>query len=107
MEALDTMTVSTCLSYCNIDGFAFAGLEYESECWCAQYLSVFAVKLADSECNFACKGNSSEICGGTLKLSVYQKNSAPVSSRAPRSTNVSMKLFIIGLAIAGLVLEML
>jgi len=107
MEALDTMTVSTCLSFCNIDGFPFAGLEYGSECWCAQYLSAFAVKLADSQCNFACKGNSSEICGGSLKLSVYQENTNPASNRASRSTNVSTKLFIVGLAIAGLVLEML
>lgn len=80
---------------------------FNSECWCAQYLNVFAVKLPDSQCNLACKGNTSEICGGALKLSVYQLNSNSASSRAPRSTNVSAKLFIVGLAIAGLVLEML
>jgi hypothetical protein len=28
MEALNTMTVSTCLSFCNEGAFPFAGLEY-------------------------------------------------------------------------------
>jgi hypothetical protein len=28
MEALDTMTVSTCLDYCNMGGNKYAGLEY-------------------------------------------------------------------------------
>jgi hypothetical protein len=29
MEAQDTMTVSMCIDYCNMDGYKFAGLEYQ------------------------------------------------------------------------------
>ncbi len=41
------------------------------ECWCAQYLSSIAAKLPDSSCDLACAGNTTQICGGALKLSVY------------------------------------
>ena len=40
------------------------------ECWCAQSLSSLSVKLADSACNLPCEGNTTQACGGSLKLTV-------------------------------------
>lgn len=42
------------------------------ECWCAPYLSSLSVRLNDGECENSCEGNSSQVCGGPLKLSVYE-----------------------------------
>lgn len=49
----------------------YAGLEYGQECWCSPYLSTLSTQLNASECDLACLGNSSEICGGSLKISLY------------------------------------
>ncbi|KAG4027391.1 hypothetical protein MFRU_030g00270 [Monilinia fructicola] len=70
-EALDVMTVPLCMAFCKSNGYAYAGIEYTRECYCAQYLSALAAKVADSNCDLPCKGNSSQICGGSWTLSVY------------------------------------
>lgn len=75
-EALSNMTVSTCINYCNNNSYTFAGLEYTRECYCANYISTFSTHIPDSDCNLACEGNSSQWCGGSLRLSVYQKQSS-------------------------------
>ncbi|KUJ22455.1 WSC-domain-containing protein, partial [Mollisia scopiformis] len=72
MEALDQMTVPMCLAYCQSNAYAFAGLEYTRECYCASYLSALSSKLPDTSCDLPCEGNSTQICGGSLALSVYQ-----------------------------------
>ncbi|KAI9053533.1 hypothetical protein LZ554_002488 [Drepanopeziza brunnea f. sp. 'monogermtubi'] len=75
MESRDDMTVELCLTYCADGGWAFAGLQYTKECYCAPLISSVATKRDDSACDLACAGNTSEFCGGALKLSVYQMSS--------------------------------
>ncbi|KAJ8127536.1 hypothetical protein O1611_g6100 [Lasiodiplodia mahajangana] len=60
--ASDAMTTETCLQACLAGGFPFAGTEYGN-----------GTDLATdaSTCNMACNGNSSEICGGPARLSLY------------------------------------
>ncbi|KAL2270142.1 hypothetical protein VTJ83DRAFT_2326 [Remersonia thermophila] len=80
------MTVRRCLEHCstgagdaqggNTAPYAFAGLEYARECWCATSLSGLSARLADDECDLPCEGNQTQACGGNLKLSVYTLNSA-------------------------------
>ncbi|KAI8684143.1 WSC domain-containing protein [Fusarium keratoplasticum] len=68
------MTVPMCLEFCTFNGteYAFAGLEWSRECWCAPYLSALSEKLHDDNCTNPCEGNSSQVCGGPLKLSIYE-----------------------------------
>jgi len=101
MEGLDDMTVQTCLGFCA--GSAFAGLEYTRECWCAPYLSALSTKLPDSQCNLPCEGNSSQICGGALRLSVYQQKSATkgAGAKVRREANVG-SILALGIAVGGL-----
>lgn len=40
------------------------------ECWCAQSLSSMSEKFPDSACNLPCEGNTTQACGGSLKLTV-------------------------------------
>ena len=67
------MTVETCLNFCGDK--TYAGLEYGRECWCAAALNAQAKKLDDKDCNIQCKGNTGEICGGTLMLTAYKRTS--------------------------------
>lgn len=71
MTAMDNLTVDACLIFCgNSD---YAGLEYGRECWCGSSLNTNAAKLADANCSLRCDGDDTEICGGPLMLTVYQK----------------------------------
>ncbi|KAL2154372.1 hypothetical protein VTH82DRAFT_3048 [Thermothelomyces myriococcoides] len=65
--------------------FQFAGLEYSRECWCGQTLSSLSAKLPDSECNLPCDGNTTQACGGSLKLTIYKAGAASVRALQPAS----------------------
>ncbi len=46
------------------------------ECYCGAYISTFSDKLNEtSHCIYACDGNSSQICGGALALTLYNLTS--------------------------------
>ncbi|KAK4151956.1 WSC domain-containing protein [Chaetomidium leptoderma] len=80
------MTVDMCWDFCRTGAgdssggtsgrFRFAGLEYARECWCAETLSSLSEKLPDSACDLPCEGNTTQACGGNLKLSVYMAGAA-------------------------------
>ncbi|TKA83721.1 hypothetical protein B0A55_00271 [Friedmanniomyces simplex] len=79
-SANNTMTVSSCLEYCsqgyNGATMQYAGLEYGRECYCGAYLSALSEKLNESaRCIYACDGNSSQVCGGALALTLYNLTS--------------------------------
>ncbi|BFZ57703.1 hypothetical protein PYCC9005_004756 [Savitreella phatthalungensis] len=66
----DSMTNSLCSEFCGAQGFALYGTEYGRECYCGN-----ALRLSGSAtCNTPCAGNTNEICGGNLALSVYTTN---------------------------------
>ncbi|KAF2667566.1 WSC-domain-containing protein [Microthyrium microscopicum] len=68
----DTMTVETCLTFCQ--GYTFAGLEYGQECYCGNTVAADRAPQAGilGECNMKCKGDSTEFCGGPAALSLYK-----------------------------------
>lgn len=57
------MTPETCVEACRAGDFALAGVEYGSECYCGNALSVQAVKVADDQCGMLCAGNKRTYCG--------------------------------------------
>lgn len=40
------------------------------ECWCASQIFSLSAKVADAECDLPCDGDESQICGGSLRISV-------------------------------------
>jgi hypothetical protein len=52
-------------------------MDYQGrECYCGAYLSSLSEKLNDTaKCVYACNGNSSQICGGALALTLYNLTS--------------------------------
>lgn len=69
------------------------------ECWCSQNIAGIAVKLDDNQCNYACEGNKSMACGGSLKLNVYRA-SAGVHGAAV--SGAAAALALAGLAMSWL-----
>ncbi|KAJ7087736.1 WSC domain-containing protein, partial [Mycena epipterygia] len=62
-------------------GYVYGGTQYGQECWCGNSLANnLGVTTASSECNMPCAGNSSQICGASYRLTLFQKPTAVTSS---------------------------
>ncbi|XP_075237841.1 uncharacterized protein LOC142334050 isoform X2 [Lycorma delicatula] len=68
----DTNSPNVCIKLCNSKGFAYAGMQYESECFCDNLLPSFKQRAEESDCNKPCPGNRNDKCGGDWRLSVYK-----------------------------------
>lgn len=59
MIADDTsMAVDACARFCFYSGFAFAGVEYASECYFGTALQTACVAVAEGDCAMACSGDA-------------------------------------------------
>lgn len=72
----DSMTVKTCVDFCESKGLSLAGLEYARECYCGD--SYNDEKRAPKKgvlgaCGTPCSGDNKEICGAAGALSMYKK----------------------------------
>ena len=47
------------------------GLQYYEECFCDDDYGTYG-KAGEADCNAPCKGNTSQICGGTSRISVWK-----------------------------------
>lgn len=66
----NNMTIEACMAECKGNDYRYAGLEYYGVCFCGN--SVNGPPIAESNCDLACTGNQSEICGGNDIISIYQ-----------------------------------
>jgi hypothetical protein len=71
----NNQTPKQCLDTCAKFGYAAAGMEYGIECYCGDPANIAAAGSSfvanDAECNVACPGNASSICGGGSRLTTY------------------------------------
>ncbi|RBQ82763.1 hypothetical protein VDGD_21018 [Verticillium dahliae] len=68
------MTVPLCLDFCRRGtraAYAYAGLQYARECWCAQRLSGLSEAMPEADCDLPCDGDDGMVCGGDMRLSLY------------------------------------
>ncbi|KAL1297177.1 hypothetical protein AAFC00_004750 [Neodothiora populina] len=74
-ESGSDMDVETCVSFCSDKGYAYAGMEYASQCYCGDSVpsDKAPVEHIVGNCFSPCAGNSSEYCGGSNALSLYKK----------------------------------
>ena len=57
--------------------YLYFGVEFGSECYMGNAFSAGAVvSTVNSDCATTCSGNSTEICGGASRLTVYKANAA-------------------------------
>lgn len=62
-------TVESCVAAARREGYAYAGLQWQGQCYAGNTLP--PTKAADAECNTPCIANSTETCGGGWRNSVY------------------------------------
>lgn len=66
-----SMSVEVCQTYCSQFSAPFYGIEYGTECYCGVSLINNSIRAAEADCNFACPGNATEVCGAGDRLNVY------------------------------------
>lgn len=73
MQMTGTLTVEICLASCGTAGYTLAGVEYGQECHCGNSFDNGGGPAPDGSagCSMACNGDSTEICGGSQRLSMY------------------------------------
>ncbi|WVW81296.1 hypothetical protein I302_103287 [Kwoniella bestiolae CBS 10118] len=86
--ATSSMTQELCMTTCQSKGFAIAGIEYSSECYCGNSFSTGSVPATDN-CNMVCSGNSLQTCGGPSRLTTFKYSNATVATSASASASAS------------------
>ncbi|KAM5541685.1 hypothetical protein V8D89_004666 [Ganoderma adspersum] len=73
------MTRAACAAFCAGKGFALAGVEYSDECYCDDELRNGAsnATVLWNECPNRCAGNTNEICGGPMRLTLLVTSNLP------------------------------
>ncbi|KKY17432.1 putative copper radical oxidase [Phaeomoniella chlamydospora] len=84
-----SLTVESCITECVALGYTVAGMEYSSQCFCDDYVRNGATLASESECNMACSGDSSGICGAGNRLSIYSDGPLEVLA-VPAAQNTSL-----------------
>jgi hypothetical protein len=91
--ATDNMTVSECVNYCDAQGTSYAGLEYQTQCYCGSTVDSSVLNSTDNKCLMMCGGDDTQYCGDSAKLSLYKKSSSSTTaSAASGSASASSKL---------------
>ncbi len=71
---------TSCANDCFAAGYSIAGTEYGSQCFCGNSMTS-TTKKADSDCDTACTGASSETCGGSSTMNVYAKSGTSLTKK--------------------------
>jgi hypothetical protein len=66
----DDMSLDVCAAFC--EGFAYFGTEYGVECYCGDEFGEGSIVAPGSQCNMACGGDATQLCGAGNRLSVYE-----------------------------------
>ncbi|KAF9819402.1 hypothetical protein IEO21_02145 [Rhodonia placenta] len=78
-STITSMTIESCIEFCgDQDGlYVYAGVEDGQQCWCGNGIENLGEPAASSNCDMACTGDSSEICGGDYYMNIYWSRIPP------------------------------
>ena len=82
------LLVCRCVDSCTVSGYNYAGLQYRTQCICANE-QPHGTKQNESDCDYVCPGDSSANCGGHWMMSVYQTSNAPTTSTTITTTTTT------------------
>jgi len=77
-------TVQSCTKRCADAGFALAGLEFATQCYCGDQLTSQATQVTERGCFQACAGDKTQTCGGSSRLSLWGTGK-PIILQPPRN----------------------
>lgn len=83
------LTIDGCLSMCEDKGYSFAGVEFGEECYCGSSIPT-TITYSDGNCNVACTGDSTEMCGGGWGLDLYELVSSASASSCEATATGSL-----------------
>ncbi|KJA19113.1 hypothetical protein HYPSUDRAFT_144137 [Hypholoma sublateritium FD-334 SS-4] len=69
------MTIETCIAFCGAADFVFAGIEFGH---CDSTIQIPSVQEPATDCDMACSGNSTELCGGPVRINIFQNLNTPL-----------------------------
>lgn len=83
------LTNGQCVDFCRTQGFAIAGTESGSQCFCGTLL-VDSVALANRQCNTSCTGDAanSTMCGGSWALSIWTIDGSIRQAKSPKRDTI-------------------
>lgn len=73
------MTNTKCRNSCVSRGFAFAGTQYGSYCFCGNRYGQFGPA---TNCDMGCSGDNTEACGGSWANSVSRSGAEPTTPKS-------------------------
>lgn len=88
----EAITYEKCQAACWKNGYIYAGLEVGTECWCDNSIRNELAPDPKAGCDWACHGNTSQMCGSPWRVQVFRGNVAlspatsvtvPTTTRAP------------------------
>ncbi|KAI9759784.1 MAG: hypothetical protein M4579_002083 [Chaenotheca gracillima] len=83
----EQITTTGCVKFCDSKGYAFAGTENAGQCFCGHALNGGKPAASSGECDAKCKGDASETCGGSARLSLFEKSGGSTGSRLRRTVH--------------------
>lgn len=85
----EKMTTARCAGLCAAKGFALAGTQHGTQCWCG---NSYGRHGKATNCDTPCDGNPAEKCGGDWALSVYflGKGPAPAPFTYPKVATTAL-----------------
>lgn len=90
------MSIDSCTAFCKKNGYALAGLEYASQCYCASALSqaIQTPLTCSSQSYMICTGDSFQFCGGQGLMQIWSDNaySGPTLKGLPVADQTTLPL---------------
>ena len=77
-----------CVDTCTMSGYSFAGLQYKTQCICANE-HPHGARQNESSCDYICPGDASANCGGHWMMSVYQTTDTPTTATTTSTTTTT------------------
>ena len=98
------MTLQSCVATCVGLGYAVAGAEYHRQCFCGNYIGNGGVLATDqATCNTPCDGDSSQMCGGPMRMTIYSNaDLESLGPPAPQTTGLNGTWEYVGCAVDNL-----
>lgn len=74
----ETLTPQSCASTCSTAGYLVSGTEYSTQCFCGKGIQNNGTQAPSSDCNMACSGDSTQMCGAGNFLSIVSKGTPAI-----------------------------
>lgn len=81
--------VRGCTEMCQQRGFSYCGVEYGKECYGGSAILNGGQQADPASCDMRCTGNSTEKCGGSNRINLYQVDGTATTSSSSLTTTSS------------------